>query len=330
MVGPEDDDGVLGVGAGIEGVEHAPDEGVGVAHAGEVAVEGLLDRPELDQALVDAGAVGLLSPDVFREVVEVVRLVGWQLNFFAFVEVEIFLRAVVGEVRGVQSHREEEGLVPLFAQLVDRPLGPHGIGEFLLAIVGDGAELHEPAVGLGGSGGALVGAVGLRVGEGDLVRPRVHRVPGLPLSLGAYTELVPSAHVDGPGGVVKELAGAHGAVAGFLEAGLERAYPGVVDEVEGAVVASGGGGELSGEYGGPRWGAEHARGVGVGKIHPAFCQAVDVRGDGGGGGAVAPDPVVHVVHRDEQHVGSLGDEVERPEQECEQDETGFLREVHGK
>ena len=68
--------------------------------------------------------------------------------------------------------------------------------------------------------------------------------------------------------------------------------------------------------------------MGVGEIHAPLGEAVDVRSDGGGGGAVAPDPVVHVVHRDEQYVGSLGAEAERPEQEGEQDEAGFLRRGH--
>ena len=44
MVRPEDHDRVVCVGAGVQGIEHPADEGVRIAHAGEVAVEGFLDR----------------------------------------------------------------------------------------------------------------------------------------------------------------------------------------------------------------------------------------------------------------------------------------------
>ncbi len=39
MVGPEHDDGVLGCGACVEGVEHAADEGVREGDAGEIVMD---------------------------------------------------------------------------------------------------------------------------------------------------------------------------------------------------------------------------------------------------------------------------------------------------
>ena len=54
MVGPEDDDGVVSVRAGVEGIQDASDLGVGVAHAGQITVKSFLHGSELDQALVDS------------------------------------------------------------------------------------------------------------------------------------------------------------------------------------------------------------------------------------------------------------------------------------
>ena len=46
--------------------------------------------------------------------------------------------------------------------------------------------------------------------------------------------------------------------------------------------------------------------MGVGEVDAAFGQAIDVWGDGDGCCVVAPDPVVHVIDRKEQDIGSLG------------------------
>ena len=46
--------------------------------------------------------------------------------------------------------------------------------------------------------------------------------------------------------------------------------------------------------------------MGVGEVEAALGQAIDIGGDGGGCCVVAPDPVVHVIDREEQDIGSLG------------------------
>ena len=76
----------------------------------------------------------------------------------------------------------------------------------------------------------------------------------------------------------------------------------MVNKVKGRGVASGGGSELAGEDSCPGRGAENTCGVGVGEVYTPFGQTVDIGGDGGWGGAVATDPVVHVVYRKEQDI----------------------------
>ena len=214
-------------------------------------MQGFLDRAQLDQALVNARAVGLDPPDVLGQVVQVVGLVGWELDLLSLVEVEVLLRAVVREMRGVESHGQKEGLLPFLSQLVDRPLGSDGVCKLALPFVGDGAEFHESAVRLGGPGHPLVGAVWTGAGKGDLVRPRIHGVSRFALALGTDPELVPAAQVDRPCGVMEEFARSHGPVAGLPEAPLEGKNFRVVHEVKGRGVASRCGGELAGEDGGP-------------------------------------------------------------------------------
>ena len=124
-------------------------------------------------------------------------------------------------MRGIQSHRKEEGFVPFLAQLIDRPLGPHAVCQLIRAFIRDRSELHEPAVGLGGSRYPLVGPVWARTGEGNFVGPGIHGVSGLTLTLGADVKVIPATQVDRTGGVMEELPRSHGAVAGFLEAPLE-------------------------------------------------------------------------------------------------------------
>ena len=46
--------------------------------------------------------------------------------------------------------------------------------------------------------------------------------------------------------------------------------------------------------------------MGVGEVEAALGQAIDIGGDGGGCCVVAPDPVVHVIDRKKQDIGSLG------------------------
>jgi hypothetical protein len=46
--------------------------------------------------------------------------------------------------------------------------------------------------------------------------------------------------------------------------------------------------------------------MGVGEVEAALGQAIDIGSDGGGCCVVAPNPVVHVIDREEQDIGSLG------------------------
>tara|TARA_B110000438_G_scaffold204211_1_gene195901 strand:- start:405 stop:776 length:372 start_codon:yes stop_codon:yes gene_type:complete len=105
---------------------------------------------------------------------------------------------------------------------------------------------------------------------------------------------------------MEELARAHGTVTGYLEAALEGTNLRMIDEVEGGIVATCGGSELARENGSSGRGAKYAGSMGVGEVEAALGQAIDIWGDGCGCCVVAPDPIVHVIDREEQDIGSLG------------------------
>ena len=81
----------------------------------------------------------------------------------------------------------------------------------------------------------------------------------------------------------------------------------MIDEVEGSIVATCGGSELAREASVAREGAQNTPAVwALVKLTPRLAKRSMIRGDGGGCCVVAPDPVVHVIDRKEQDIGSLG------------------------
>ena len=51
--------------------------------------------------------------------------------------------------------------------------------------------------------------------------------------------------------------------------------------------------------------------MGIGEVHSALGQTVNVRGYGHGGGAVAANPVIHVIDSNEEHIGFFPGETGR-------------------
>lgn len=145
--------------------------------------------------------------------------------------------------------------------------------------------------------------MGEGVGEGDLGAEGIKRPAGEALFFVAQEKVGPVAGVDVSGRMVEELAASVGLVAGLGEGGLERFDFGMMNEVVRGLVASGGRGELSRKDGSPGGGTEDSCGVGVGEVDSAGRELVEVRRKGFWGGVVGPDPVVHVVDREEKDVG---------------------------
>ena len=113
----------------------------------------------------------------------------------------------------------------------------------------------------------------------------------------------PVPDVDCAGRVVEEFARPVGGVASLGEASLKGFDLGVIHEVIGALVASGGGSELARKNGRPAGSAEDPGGVGVAEVDSALGQLVDIRSDGPWRFAQATNPVVHVVDREQEDVG---------------------------
>ena len=83
----------------------------------------------------------------------------------------------------------------------------------------------------------------------------------------------------------------------------------MIDEIGAALIATGGGGELAGKDGGSTWGAKDAGSVRVAEVDSSSGELVDVRGYGAGGLSETTDPIVHIVHRQQQDVGLLHGEI---------------------
>ena len=99
----------------------------------------------------------------------------------------------------------------------------------------------------------------------------------------------------------------------------------MIDEIGAALVATGGGGELSGKNCGPAGSAEDPGSVGVGKVDSALGQFVDIRSDGPWRFAQAPDPVVHVVDRKEEDIGLFFGRSRKGKKGNQRDKRYFLR-----
>ena len=131
VIGPERDDGVVGVGPFLHSIEHVAEHGVGKVNGGEVTLHGRF--PLLVLADVGEVTVGTTAFACGRQVVEVVGLVaGRQLDGVQRERLEIFLGHEPRLVRAVDAAGEEEGAVVFFGELLADPLGDEMVAAVFL------------------------------------------------------------------------------------------------------------------------------------------------------------------------------------------------------
>lgn len=151
VVGEEDDDGVVAVGAGVEGVENFADLGVDEGAGGEVALEDIAVMAAFGDLFVvtpfhplEAGD-GDLFPHP-GHVVKVVRVERRQGEFFAVELVPEFFGRSEGRVRAVEADHEEEGIVVGLGEAFGSPGGDFGIGELGCFFVFEAAPMDGEVV----------------------------------------------------------------------------------------------------------------------------------------------------------------------------------------
>ena len=282
VVAPEDEVAVLGVRAGIPGIEQATDLFVGEGHAGEVGPDELLVVALLHEAFVVAGTeLGLEMGERSKalwQIVEIVRLEFRKLDGLQRIAVEVFLGHDPGDVRPINAEGEKERVrdgFKRFDAMADRDIVRH----FRDRIGGDapvsrGVQLEADPGNLLGAAG--LGKVGIELGVVPLVE-----VLGDP---------------DGRPALRGEMLRQGNGVARIEAPGADAV---VVDDIAGA------GRMDSGEHGAARGKAGRRRADRVGEGDPALGEALDVGGDRLGVPLEDGVPVVPVVDVQEQHAGSI-------------------------
>ena len=156
MVTPEDDDGVVCIGAFFEGVEDATEHGVGVVDGGEVALNAFFPL-SFGGDVVEVAVVGVTFT-AFGEVFEVVFFVaGGELDAVEGEGFEVFGGDEPWLMGPVDTAGEEEGLFVCFGELLTDVLGDEVVaakvfvGGFDRAPVGVGIL---PRAAYGKAGGA--------------------------------------------------------------------------------------------------------------------------------------------------------------------------------
>lgn len=287
VIRPEDDDGVIGVGALIEGVEEAADAVVGEGGAGEI--RGDRFGPEAkagDIGVVHGGGVEVAGELAAhgREVFEVAGEGGGQGCGIERELVVEFLRGEEGEVGGDEAGGEEEGLVVGLLELIDHPIDDAAVVHFFGG-EGDGTEVED----------GRFGEAADAFGADDVAHPG-------PSVAGAV--FVPHAFFFLA--AVEDFAGGEGAVS--VVAKVFGDGDRVFDEGGGAhvlfhVVDAVGEGVGPGEEAGAGGLADGGLAMGVGEIDAALGEAVHVGGLGLGMALEAGDPVAEVIDGDEQEIG---------------------------
>ncbi len=74
------------------------------------------------QLLMDSRAGRLDLLDFWRQVVQIICLVRWQLNLRRVIKIKVFLGTVIRKVRSIDAHAQEKRLVVLLFQLFDGPV----------------------------------------------------------------------------------------------------------------------------------------------------------------------------------------------------------------
>ena len=207
-------------------------------------------------------------------------------------------------MRSVDTDSEEEGFVVFYLQLFDGPIHTFGVGHFLFLLIGQGSPFEEEST--SNFLALVVDAVGEGFGIGCAFAPGVQGPTTFALALVAEKELGPTPLINGSGWVVKEFACSEGLVSCLGEADLQWFNLRVIHEVIGGGVATGGRSELPTEDGRSTGSTEDASSVSIGEVDSSGCEFVEVWGDGPGSGFVATDPVIHVIHGEEDDVGLCG------------------------
>ena len=126
VVTPKDDDGIVGIGSILEGIENAAKHGVGKMDGGKVALNGLLPLTFITNVSEVAVRTGLFTGG--GKVVEIVFAVaGRELDFFEREGFEVFFWNEPRLVRSVESAGEKEGGFLFDGELLGNPFRDFGI-----------------------------------------------------------------------------------------------------------------------------------------------------------------------------------------------------------
>ena len=282
VVAPEADDGVVAMGGLLQPVEQAAELRVHERDAGEVGLHGLLPPTGGEDFRVVAVGLGHLHAGG-RHVVQVVHAMRRELDGLEWEQVEVFLGHAEGQVRLHETDGEEERFPVRFSELLDAVAGDFEVRHVLVR-VRERAELDAAdAV-------VLRAGVKFKTSATAAVAGEVFR----PLAIAVVAGVI-------------NLPCAEDLVAGLEELRRERlllrdgGLP-ILAVVVNARLA----GAPTGHECGAR-GVAHGRGaIGAGEGDAQLREPVNVRRLGLRVAPEVADPVVEVVHGDEEDVGFLG------------------------
>jgi len=303
VIGPEDDDGVLGRRACVQGVEDPAHEGISEGDAGEIVPDG---DPPLAGLAEPCEVIRFTSSELaasFRNVLEVVREIFWYDDAIEGIEVEVLLRNIPGKVRVEDATGEEERFVMStlgeVLEVIDCVVGDQDIIVDVLSLRKDppvrlfGIEFDAGVRELAGT--VFCGSP--RIQMGTVSNPAV-------IIEEVALEVIPLAGRIVAGGMMVDFSGAHGVVAIFAEVDRDGAelrevgFPPVL-----IVVDAGGGGEQSAHHGGPAGTAHRSTAMGIGESGASSRQAIEIGGVHlAGVSAKKSDPVVEIVEGEEENI----------------------------
>ena len=278
VVAPKDDDGVVLVGAFVEGGHQAADVHIGVGTGGEVSLDGLLPATGGKYGSVVARRLGHLDAAGWH-VVEIMLDVRWQLDLVEGEHVVVFPGHVPGHVRLVQAHGEKERFVMSFAQLFDAVIGDFPVVDVLVLAVDGGEFDAADAIALPWS----------RLGRTALVDHVI--VPFAASRVGLVVNLAGTANVVAS---VAKGRGEH-------LFGRQHRAPVIVVLIN----ACGAGAQAAHQRRAGRI-ADGRGAIAAGKPHTPRGQGIDIRSGRLGIASEVMHPVVEVVHGDKQHVWLVG------------------------
>jgi hypothetical protein len=273
VVSPEDDDRVVAMRAVVQGVDQSADHGVGVGDGGQVTLNGVFPAARFENCAVIS--VGLGHLDAGRG--HVGQIVGGKrrkLDLVQRVQVVILAWHVPGHVRLVQSDGQEERPIVRLLELLDPIANDLPFAQILI-----GAVQRREA---NAADATIAGGERIAVDFGEIV------VPFAAAGKSVVIDLARTGHE----------------VAGLAKGGGE--HPLLGDDgapVLAVGVDAGGGGAQPTHQRGARGIAHRGGAVAAGETDAATREAVEVGGDGLWVAAEVADPMIEVVHGDEEHIG---------------------------